>query len=297
MVELREVASDVYWLEPPISDAPNFFSVYLIRGTMSAVVEPGPAATIPTVREALKHLGISDLAYLMPTHIHVDHAGGVGRMAQLFPDARVVVHPRGAKHLVDPSQLIESTKSVWGDRYEERFGPLLPVPESRLRITEDGESIDLGSRQVQVVYAPGHAPHHMAYFDSASGGLFCGEAVGLPGRGREPIPLPAVAPPSFDQQVYLETMEKLRALRPRKLFFSHGGVGEDPDRIIAIAEENTRVLGDLILRSLRVGESGDITGARVRDYAASRFGIELDSTDLAMTVGGYTLYFTRSGLV
>jgi glyoxylase-like metal-dependent hydrolase (beta-lactamase superfamily II) len=155
----------------------------------------------------------------------------------------------------------------------------------------------VGGRELQVLYAPGHAPHHIVVFDRETRGLFCGEALGLPGRGAEPIPLPAVAPPSFDQELCLETMETLRKLDARLLFFSHGGVGSNPEKLISVASENTRVLGDLILRSLKEGETAEAIGGRVKEFASSRYGLDLNDGDALMTVGGYSLYFQSKGLV
>ncbi|MEE8470817.1 MAG: MBL fold metallo-hydrolase [Dehalococcoidia bacterium] len=296
MVEVKEVADKVFWFEPKIHGVNNIFSAYLIKEAGGVLIEPGPSAAVPAIQEAMKHLGMNDLAYIIPTHIHVDHAGGAGTLSGLFPRAEVLVHPRGAKHVVDPSGLIASTKTVFGDNFEDSFGPVLPVPESRIRTPEDGEVISVNGRELQIIYAPGHAPHNMVIFDLSVRGIFCGEAVGLPGQGEEPLPLPAVAPPSFDQDQYLETMEMLRQLGARMLFFSHGGVGRDPDKLISIASEYTRLLGDIILKAMKAGETPEIISRRVRDYASSRFGRELDEMDLAMIVGGYAIYFTRKGL-
>lgn len=297
MVDVKEVAEKVYWFEVPVGQVNNIFSVYLIREGAGVLLEPGPTVAIPHIQEAMKGLGMKGLAYIIPTHIHVDHAGGVGRLAQLFPRAKVLAHPRGAKHLVEPSALIESTRTVWGPSFEDYFGPVIPVPRSQLKVPGDGEVVSVGGRELQVIYAPGHAPHHMVVFDRGTRVLFCGEAVGLPGRGAEPMPLPAVAPPSFDQELYLETMEKLRSLDARLLLFSHGGVGSDPDKLISVAAENTRVLGDLILEALRRNEAPEAISRRVGDYVSGRFGLDLDEGDLAMTVGGYSIYFRSKGLV
>jgi hypothetical protein len=133
--------------------------------------------------------------------------------------------------------------------------------------------------------------------DLRTRGLFCGEALGLPGRGAEPIPLPAVAPPSFDQELCLETMEMLRKLDARLLFFSHGGVGMEPDKLISVASENTRVLGELVLKSLKKGEPADAIGSKVVDFVLSRYGLKLNETDAMMTVGGYAINFRSKGLV
>ena len=297
MPHIEEVADKVYRLETPIPGMTTVFAVYLIKESEEILIEPGPAAAVPSIRDGMSHLGMKNLAYIIPTHIHVDHAGGTGALAQLFPQAKVLVHPSGLKHAVDPSRLIESTKNVFGPDFEASLGAILPVPESQIKVPEDGEVISVNSRELQIIYAPGHAPHHIAIFDRAVKGIFCGEALGLPGEGAEPFPLPAVAPPGFDQELYLETMEKLRKLDSQMLFYSHGGIGREPDKLISIAEENTRALGDIILNALKEGEAAEAISRRVGDHVASRFGLELSEFDLAMTVAGYTIYFTKKGLI
>ncbi len=297
MVEVREVADKVFWFEPAIPGESNVFSSYLIREEEGVLVEPGPSALVPGIQEAMRQLGMKNLAYIIPTHIHVDHAGGAGRLAELFPEAKVVVHPKGVKHMADPARLIESTKTVFGDNFQDVFGPVLPVPESQLVVPEDGDTISVSGRELQIVYAPGHAPHHIVVFDRKTRGLFCGEALGLPGQGEEPVPLPAVAPPSFDQELCLETMEMLRRLDARLLFYSHGRVGTEPERLISVVSESTRVLGDLILKSLKEGEASDAIGRRVMEFASSHYGLKLKEGDAMMTVGGYAIYFQIKGLI
>jgi len=298
MVELQEVADRIYHFESMLSVMAIPFTVYLIKESDGVVIEPGPAALIPRIQEAMKKLGMKDLAYIMPTHIHVDHAGGVGKLAQLYRKAKVLVHPAGLKHVVDPSRLIESTRNVFGEDFEAGFGPILPVPESQIKVPQDGEVIKVDSRELQVVYAPGHAPHHMIIFDRSVKGIFCGEALGLPEGEHKLIPLPAAAPPSFDPEIYVETMEKLRKLGARTLFYSHGGVvGHDADSLILQAEENTRILGDVIFKAVKDGGTIQDVNRKVKDYAARRFDMGLTEMDLALTISGYEVYYKKKGLL
>jgi glyoxylase-like metal-dependent hydrolase (beta-lactamase superfamily II) len=200
------------------------------------------------------------------------------------------------KHVIDPSRLIESTKTVFGPDFETGLGPIIPVPESQLKAVQDGEVIKVGSRELQFFHAPGHAPHQIVILDRSVKGLFSGEALGLQGQGSKPLALPAVAPPAFDQEVYLETMEKLRKLEPELIFYSHGGMAKEPDKLISIAQENTRLVGDLILKALKDGEADEAIRRKLREAAKDRFGIELSDMDLEMIVGGYTMYYKKKGL-
>ena len=294
MIDIRKLTDEIYWIEARLPQVvPSTFVVYFIRGPKGVVLDPGPASLVPQILEAMQSLGLKDLAYIMPTHIHVDHAGAIGKLAQLYPNAKVVIHPAGVKHVIDPSRLIESTKTVFGPDFEVGLGRILPVPESQIKIPQDGEIITIDGRELQIIHSPGHAPHHIAIFDRSVQGLFCGEALGLMGGGSQPRVLPAVAPPGFDQEVYLETMEKLRKLRPQLLFYAHGGVGWQPDELITLAAENTRLLGDLILKALKSGKNTEAIGSMVKEAARSHFGIELSDMDVAMTVGGYGTYFNK----
>jgi len=298
VLDVKEVADKIYRFETGLSVMTSLFTVYLIKESVGVVIEPGPAALVPRIQEAMKKLGMKDLAYIIPTHIHVDHAGGAGKLAQLFPEAKVLVHPAGLKHAVDPSKLIESTKTVFGPDFEAGFGPILPVPESQIKSVADGEIIKVGGRELQIIYAPGHAPHHIAIFDRSVKGIFCGEALGLPGEGGKHPPLPAVAPPSFDQEIYIETMEKLRKLGARILFYAHGGVvGHDADRLISQAEEFTRIFGEVVLKALKEGGTNEEINRRVKERANIRFGTDLTEMDLALTIGGYEVYYKKKGLL
>ncbi|MBE0481035.1 MAG: MBL fold metallo-hydrolase [Dehalococcoidia bacterium] len=287
---MEHVAPGIYRVETPLAGTAMLFAAYIIKES-GVLIEPGPAGCVPRIRQALEELEIGHLTCIIPTHIHVDHAGGMGTLARLFPEAMVVVHPAGRKHAVDPSRLIRSTKSAFGDGFEEVYGPVEPVPENQLRVPLDGETLRFGRRKLRIIYAPGHSPHHIAILDSASGGLFCGEALGLPVQRGEIVPLPAVAPPSFDQELYLQTIDKLRKLHPRILFYSHGGVGSDPERLTRMAEHHTRMLGDFIREALKAGKDPVVIQRELRDYVRASLGVELESIDLAMTVGAYALYY------
>ncbi len=294
MIDIQEVAEGVYRFETPISFAEFKPTVYLIREPQGVLIEPGPSATVGTIQEALAQVGMTDLTYIIPTHIHMDHAGGAGALAELFPRAKVIVHPRGLKHAVEPSRLIESVKMVWGDDFEEHFGPIIPVPESQIQAVDDGEVITAGSRELQMIHAPGHAPHHLVIFDSKVKGLFCGEAVGLPG-----YQMPTVAPMSFNLETYLSTIERLQQmnLAAEVLFYSHGSVERDPAVLMARAADNARAIGDIVLEGLKVKESPEDTCRRVGSYVYDRHRLRLDQRSLDITVTSYTFYFQGKGLV
>jgi len=293
MPEIQEVAEKTFRLEAPLPQVNNIFSVYLIQEGGGVLIEPGPAATTPHIQEGMKKLGMKGLAYVIPTHIHLDHGGGVGRLASLFPQAQVVLHPQGVRHMIDPARLIESTKMAFGPDWEQHYGPILPVPQAQVKTPQDGEVIPVDGRRLQIIYSPGHAPHHLSVLDQKTGGLFCGEALGVPEYGVDSPPLPYAAPPGFDLEVYLETMDKLRALKPKILFYSHGGVGREPEKLIPLAKENARAFGEIILKGLKAGETPEAIASRVQDYMSQKFHFKPDKTDPVMTIAGYLFYFKK----
>jgi glyoxylase-like metal-dependent hydrolase (beta-lactamase superfamily II) len=294
MAQVEQLIDGIYRLERRIDGANAPFAVYFIKDGAGAIIEPGPAVIATDIREAAEKLGISRPEYIIPTHIHLDHAGGVGTLSEIFPDTAIVVNRQGAKHVIDPSKLIASTRMAFGDDFESMYGPILPVPESRLKIVADGDRLQVGGRELLIIHTPGHAGHHMSIFDSKTRGIFCGEALGLIYGPGYP-PLPAVAPPSFDLELYLNDMKNLMALKPKLLFYSHGTVADEPEKLIKTAMENTRLVGDFIRRDLRAGESEEAILGHVGDYLRDQFNAPLDEYELMSNVRGYIHYFRKKG--
>jgi len=294
MAQVEQLIDGIYRLERRIDGANAPFAVYFIKDGAGAIIEPGPAVIATDIREAAEELGISSPQYIIPTHIHLDHAGGVGRLAEIYPDTTIVVNQQGAKHVIDPSKLIASTRMAFGDDFESMYGPILPVPESRLKIVADGDRLQVGGRELLIIHTPGHAGHHMSIFDSKTRGIFCGEALGLIYGPGYP-PLPAVAPPSFDLELYLDDMKNLMALKPKLLFYSHGTIADEPEKLIKTVMENTRLVGDFIRRDLRVGESEEAILEHVGNYLRDHFNAPLDEYELMSNVRGYIHYFRKKG--
>ena len=296
MAKVEPVTEDIYRLGKQVPGANAVFAVYFVKDGDGAIIEPGPAVVVPKIQGAVEELGMPKPRYIIPTHIHLDHAGGVGRLAEVFPKTKIVVNQRGVRHVIEPSRLIESTRMAFGDDFETIYGSILPVPESRLKVVVDGERLAVGGRELVMLYTPGHAPHHISIFDTKTRGLFCGEALGLIYGPGYP-PLPAVAPPSFDMELYLNDMERLRALKPRLLFYSHGDVADEPEKLITTAMENTRLVGDFILRDLKAGEGEEVIISHVGDYLRDHLGVTLDEYELLSNVSGYIHYFRKKGLI
>lgn len=220
-----DLGDSVYAIDTLMGGFSGITSSYLIASDKPALIETGSALCAPVVTESLKSLGVSrrDLASIVVTHIHLDHAGGVGDLAKEFPNAEIVVHERGARHLADPTKLVASAYRVFGAKMDEFFGPLLATDSQRIKALGSKDRIDLGGgRYLESFHNPGHASHHVALIDSQSGDLYTGDAAGvyIPETGDV---RPATPPPDFDFDLSLASLAAMRAVQPQRLLFSHFG--------------------------------------------------------------------------
>ncbi|MPZ74384.1 MAG: MBL fold metallo-hydrolase [Nitriliruptorales bacterium] len=216
---------------------------YLIQAPRPALVECGPALSIDNVITGLRELGMdpADLAYLVLSHIHLDHAGGAGDVAKAFPSATVVVSEVGARHLVEPERLNASSRRVYGDLMDSVYGDCTPIDAGRVRGVADGERLDLGGgRVLDLLYTPGHAKHHIAAYDADTGALFVGDSVGVKLPGMKTI-RPATPPPDFDLVLAEQTLSRYRDLEPSVVYLAHYGAVEPPIEALQEASERLRV--------------------------------------------------------
>jgi glyoxylase-like metal-dependent hydrolase (beta-lactamase superfamily II) len=241
---------DLNWAGHPRSIA----SALLRSGDAVALVDPGPSSTIPNLREQLAVHGvrIGDLDALFLTHIHLDHAGACGALVRENPRLRVHVHSRGAPHMADPSKLLESARRLYGDTMQRLYGDFLPVPQSNLNILGGGEALSFGSRQLVVLYTPGHASHHVTYFDALEGIAFVGDTAGIAIEGH-PFILPATPPPDINLELWNTSLDAIAALGPKRLFLTHFGFSDHPARHIAGYRERLLSWSEMVGRILSEG--------------------------------------------
>lgn len=244
---------DLNWTGRPRSIA----SALLRHESVNALIDPGPASTLPTLREqlALHRLTISDLDLIFLTHIHLDHAGATGSLVRENPKLRVLVHVRGAKHMIDPSALLQSAGRLYGNELHRLFGECLPVPEPNVNVLQDGENLPLGSSTLSVLYTPGHASHHVTYFEQMEGIAFVGDTAGICVEGH-PFALPATPPPDIDLELWSTSLEAIERLKPRKLFLTHFGLSPNPARHLASYRTRLRFWGEISARILSSGLGG-----------------------------------------
>ena len=195
-----------------------------------ALVDPGPASSLPTL---LEKIGGEKPRALLLTHIHLDHAAATGAMVERWPDLEVYVHERGAPHLIDPSKLLASAERLYGDRMEYLWGRILPVPEANVRVLSGGETA-LGMR---VAYTPGHASHHVAYFHEESGTAFTGDVAGVKIPGSSLV-VPPTPPPDIDVEAWHRSLDQIEAWQPSRLAITHFGPIDDPPSHLAALRQN-----------------------------------------------------------
>jgi glyoxylase-like metal-dependent hydrolase (beta-lactamase superfamily II) len=261
----RRIADGVLEIDTMLGGWERVTAGYLIEGSAPVLIETGSQTSVPVLLAALGQIGVgpAELAGVAVTHIHLDHAGGVGNVARAFPSATVYVHEKGARHLADPTRLIDSAARVYGGLLDSLYGRLDPTPAERLHVLEDEEVIEVSpDRSLVAVDSPGHAKHHLGLHDSLSGVLFAGDAVGvkLPDGG---VLRPSTPPPDFDLDQAITSLGKFAARRPSGIALAHYGLLEQPDELLAEAEETLRQWAETAEKAYREGtDIADALSAR-----------------------------------
>jgi glyoxylase-like metal-dependent hydrolase (beta-lactamase superfamily II) len=217
---------------------PNFDAAYLIvENGRAAFVDVGTNYSVPRLLEALaeRDLDVGDVDYVILTHVHLDHAGGAGALMANLPNARAVIHPRGAPHMIDPSRLIAGATAVYGaEEIERSYGPLQPIDASRVDVAADNHVVDLAGRPLLCIDTPGHARHHMVIHDAKSRAFFTGDTFGLSYREfdteRGPFILPTSSPVQFDPPALHASIDRMLSFEPAQMFLTHFGRIDDVSR-------------------------------------------------------------------
>lgn len=252
---------------------------FLLTTPRPTLIETGPALAVDRLLEGLAEVGMSgdDLALIVLTHIHLDHAGGAGDVAAAFPAAKVVVCDVGARHLHDPARLNASARQVYGPLHDTVYGDCTPIEADRIRAVGDGEMLNLGGgRSLEVMYTPGHAKHHIGLFDPDTGALFSGDSVGVKLPGMTAI-RPATPPADFHLEAALASLEAYRERDPARLFLTHYGPVDPPLESLSEAEERLRMWAATAEAAWH--ESSELD--HVAETLAARFAEEMDASAVA----------------
>lgn len=272
-----------------------------------AFVDTGSNDALPNALEALAKVGLdaSAVDYIILTHIHLDHAGGAGRMMREFPNAKLVVHPRGARHMAEPSKLIAGVSAVYGEEYVKRvYGEILPIPAERIIEAADGHIVSLAGRELKCLDTPGHARHHICIVDLKTGGIFTGDMFGLSYRehdvdGRQFI-FPTTTPTQFEPEEMHNSIHRLLALQPEAMYLTHYSRVED---VAAKGAELERHLDALVAIALSEKDAGANRLAKIKEAISAyllkqlaQHGCKL-TTDETLAIWETDLALNAQGLV
>ncbi len=285
---VERIADGVIEIDTLLGGWEKMTAGYLLEGPEPVLVETGSQSSAETLLGELATLGVAaaDLAGVAVTHIHLDHAGGVGDVARAFPSATVYVHEKGARHLSDPARLVDSAARVYGPLLDSLYGRLRPTAPERIRVLGDGEEVEIGNgRTLRAIDSPGHAKHHLGLLDSSTGLLFAGDAVGvrLPDGG---VLRPATPPADFDLDQALNSLRKFTAHSPTAIALAHYGlVPTDPGELLEEAGATLRAWAEEAERAWRSDE--DIEQALRARFGADQPELDARTKEKIETLNGF----------
>ena len=218
----------------------DFAAIYILRqGNEVAIIETGNKYSATNVQKALEMDGLSfsDVAYIIPTHVHLDHAGGAGELMNRCQNAQLIVHPRGARHMIDPSKLIAGAIAVYGEaNYKKLYGEIIPIDSSRVIEADDNFILDFEGRELKFIDTPGHARHHFCIWDEMTGSMFTGDTFGVSYRefdkGNEVYIFPSTSPVQFDPEALIKSIEKLITYRPKRVCLTHFSAIDPTNKVV-----------------------------------------------------------------
>jgi glyoxylase-like metal-dependent hydrolase (beta-lactamase superfamily II) len=256
---MNSLAAGVSYLDLNFQGTPRIIATAVLQGPGSvALIDPGPSSTLPTLRQELSRSGISigDVTALVLTHIHLDHAGATGTLVRERPGMRVYVHEKGAPHMIDPKRLLASATRLYGDAMDRLWGEVRPVPPDAIMALAGGEQLEVGGRELQVAYTPGHASHHVSYFNADANIAFVGDTAGIkitPGG----YVLPPTPPPDIDLEIWDASLARIEAWHPRTMLLTHFGPAAPCGPHITELRDHLAFTADLVRASLARDEDDE----------------------------------------
>ena len=285
---------DLNWTGRPKSIA----AVLVQSDGVNAIIDPGPTSTLETLRGTLQRQGlrVEDLNTILLTHIHLDHAGATGSLVKENPRLDVFVHEFGAKHMADPSKLLASAGRLYGAEMDRLYGAVLPVPEENLRPLAGGETVNVGKTKFSILYTPGHASHHLTYWDAQNRIAFVGDVGGITVEGDKFI-MPATPPPDIDLELWNRSLDAILALRPAKLFLTHFGYHHEPEAHAARYREKLVDWTNLAKKLLESGKTEEEAGKEFVDAVAAETKDTAPASEVDHYIFNGGLYLSWLGLL
>jgi len=279
---METLAAGISYVDLKFRDTPRIIATAVLQGPAGvALLDPGPTSTLPTLFGELGRsgIGVGDLTAIVLTHIHLDHAGATGTLLRQNPKLRVYVHEKGAPHLVDPTKLVASAGRLYGDAMEQLWGEVAPVPSGALVVVAGGERIEAGGRPLQVAYTPGHASHHVSYFNADTGLAFVGDTAGIKRTARGLVLAPT-PPPDIDLEIWETSLTRIEAWRPQTMLLTHFGPSSTPYAAhLNELREHMALAADLVKRSLARDETDEAREAWFTDQVRIELRRRMDDAD------------------
>ena len=305
MYNVTQLGPGTWQISHPFLGEPEIIGSYLLAGGNDlAVIDPGPGSVLESLLASIREAGFDprDVTHILATHVHLDHAGATGSLVRQLPRARVYVHSKGAPHLLDTSKVVASAARIYGDRMHLLWGEIESTPQERLRTIEHGDVLTIAGRKLDVHYTPGHAVHHVIFFDANSGEAFVGDVAGVRLQDVDYV-RPPTPPPDIDLEAWSDSMNLVKGLRPEVLYIGHFGAIRDIDRHFERLHEKLYSWGDFVLSAMRDGRDEaeiirmliehtqpELERAAGNPKAIQRYEI---ASNYAMTVQGYMRYWRK----
>ena len=251
----------------------DFAAIYLLKKKNKVIIETGTNYSVPHVKEALSQIGLSfsDVSYVIPTHVHLDHAGGAGLLMMQCQNAALVVHPRGARHLIDPSKLVAGAKAVYGEnKFKEYYGEIFPIDGNRVIQGDDNFILDFDGRELRFIDTPGHARHHFCIWDKATKSMFTGDTFGVSYRDLdhqdELYILPSTSPVQFDPAALIQSINRIMEFKPERVCLTHFSAIKPTKKATNKLIESIHFVSNLAIKYADKNDSESIIYKKMMDY-------------------------------
>ena len=252
----------------------DFAAIYLLRqNSKVAIIETGTNYSVPVVENALMKSGLTllDVSYVVPTHVHLDHAGGAGELMRQCVNARLVVHPRGARHLIDPSKLVAGAMAVYGEeKFKEYYGEIIPIDANRVTEADDNFILDFDGRELRFIDTPGHARHHFCIWDKTTKTMFTGDTFGISYRDLDHQDdvyiLPSTSPVQFDPEALTKSINRIIDFKPERVCLTHFSAIKPTKKVVNKLIESIHFVSDLAIKHADKNDAESIIYNNMMDY-------------------------------
>ena len=252
----------------------DFAAIYLLRqNSKVAIIETGTNYSVPVVENALMKSGLTllDVSYVVPTHVHLDHAGGAGELMRQCVNARLVVHPRGARHLIDPSKLVAGAMAVYGEeKFKEYYGEIIPIDANRVTEADDNFILDFDGRELRFIDTPGHARHHFCIWDKTTKTMFTGDTFGISYRDLDHQDdvyiLPSTSPVQFDPEALTKSINRIMDFKPERVCLTHFSAIKPTKKVVNKLIESIHFVSDLAIKHADKNDAESIIYNNMMDY-------------------------------